>query len=226
MRPLLLLDLSYPVPFYIIVISLCVVISLVSLAKKQPPAYLKLFTLYMILTLVVESIGWWYTIHGRNNLTFYNLYGIINITYSIYLLRSFLLEGKAKQVFGWLMLAYPFIALINIGFIQKSLQHFATYSYIVGAVMVVICCICYFYQRIKYPGRQNLLRDPSFWIATGLLFFNSISVPYLGIVNFISNIPQYAYKTFFNINAIINIILYSLYCISSLCSLNFRKLPS
>lgn len=222
----LLLDLSYPVPVYILVIFLCVIISLISLAKKQPPSYLWLFTFYMTLTLIVEAVGWWYSIHSKNNLALYNIYGVVNIVYSIYLVRLFLLEGKAKRIFGWCMLIYPIFPLINLGFVQKSLKQFATYSYIIGAVMIVSCCVCYFYQRIKYPGRDNLLRDPSFWIATGLLFFNSISVPNLGIINFITNIPAYAYKTFFNIYAVINIILYSLYCISSLCSLNFRKLPS
>lgn len=222
----LLLDLSFPIPIHIYIIFLCVVISLISLAQKQPPSYMWLFTFYMILTLVVEFIGWWSNIHNKNNLALYNIYGVVNIIYSIYLVRYFLQEGKAKKIFGVCMLIYPVLPLINIGLITKSLHSFATYSYIIGAVMIVICCICYFYQRIKYPGKENLLRDPSFWIATGLLFFNSISVPNLGIINFLTNIPKLAYKTFFNISVVINIILYSLYCISSLCSLNFRKLSS
>jgi hypothetical protein len=222
----LLLDLSFPIPIHIYIIFLCVLISLISLTQKQPPSYMWLFTFYMILTLLVEFIGWWSNIHNKNNLPLYNIYGVINIIYSIYLVRHFLQEGKAKKMFGRCMLIYPVFPLINIGLIQRSLHSFATYSYIIGAVMIVICCICYFYQRIKYPGKDNLLRDPSFWIATGLLFFNSISVPNLGIINFLTNIPKLAYKTFFNISVVINIILYSLYCISSLCSLNFRKLSS
>jgi hypothetical protein len=156
----------------------------------------------------------------------YNFYGVVHITYITYLLRSFLIEGKAKTIFIWVILLYPGVALINIYFIQGGPHHFGTYSYIVGAVIVVICAICYFYQRIKFPGRQNLLRDPSFWIATGLLFFNTITVPNIGILNFVMNLPLYAYKTFASINTVSTIILYLLYCISSLCSLNFRKLSS
>jgi hypothetical protein len=225
MHPMDLLDFISEIPVYIIFIFLCLVLSLVSLAKKNPPAYLALFTCYLLLTLVIECVGWSYKKANSNNLTMYNLYGVVHLTYAIYLLSSFLQPGRAKQVFTWIMLFYPAFALLNIYFIQGP-RHFGTYSYIVGAVIVVVCSINYFYQRIKFPGRDNLLRDPSFWIATGLLFFNAITVPYLGIVNFLANIPQYAYKTFSNINAVLSIILYSLFCISSVCSLNFRKLPS
>ncbi len=222
-----LINLLSDIPLHIFVITLCLFISVASLTKKNPPPYLLLFTCYILLTLVIECTGWWsYSRQNRNNFYMYNFYGVIHITYAIFLLRSFLVQGKAKVIITWVMLSYPGIALINIYFIQGGPHHFGTYSYIVGAVIVVICCICYFYQRIKYPSRENLLRDPSFWIATGLLFFNTITVPYLGVVNFVSNLPQYAYKTFTNINTITSIILYSLYCISSLCSLNFRKLSS
>ena len=222
-----LINLISDIPPNIFVITLCLIISLVSLTRKNPPVYLPLFTCYILLTLVIECTGWWsFSRHNRNNFYMYNLYGVVHFTYIIYLLRSFLLDGKAKMIFTWVTLLYPGIALINIYFIQGGPHHFGTYSYIVGAVIVVICSICYFYQRIKFPGRQNLLRDPSFWIATGLLFFNTITVPNIGILNFVSNLPLYAYKTFASINTVTTIILYSLYCISSLCSLNFRKLSS
>lgn len=223
-----LINLLSDVPLHIFVITLCLIISIASLTKKNPPPYLLFFTCYIFLTLIVECTGWWsFSRHRRNNFYMYNFYVIFHITYTIYLLRSFLLEGKAKIIFTWIMLLYPGIALINIYFIQGAPDHhFGTYSYIAGAVIVVICSICYFYQRIKFPSRQTLLRDPSFWIATGLLFFNTITVPYIGIVNFVSDLPLYAQKTFANINTITSIILYSLYCISSLCSLNFRKLSS
>ena len=221
-----LINLLSDIPLHIFVITLCFIISIASLSKKNPPPYLLLFTCYILLTLIVECTAWWsFARHSRNNFYMYNFYIVFHITYTIYLLRSFLLDGKAKATFTWIMMVYPGLALINIYFIQGT-HHFGTYSYIVGAVIVVICAICYFYQRIKFPSRHNLLRDPSFWIATGLLFFNTITVPYIGIVNFVSDLPRYAYKTFSNINTITSIILYSLYCISSLCSLNFRKLSS
>ncbi|KAA2240405.1 hypothetical protein F0L74_30080 [Chitinophaga agrisoli] len=220
-----LTELLYTIPPHIIVIIICLIISLASLLKKDPPRYLPLFTCYILVTLIVECSGWWWSRHGKSNFELYNFYLVLHITYAIYLLRSFLLEGKARRIFSWILLLYPITAMLNIYFIQGP-HHFGTYSYIVGAVIVVICSIFYFYQRIKFPGRQNLLREPSFWIATGLLFFNTITVPYLGLLNFIGNLPQYAFKTFANINTITSIILYLLYCISSLCSLNFRKLPS
>jgi hypothetical protein len=87
----------------------------------------------------------------------------------------------------------------------------------------VTSSVCYFYERIKHPGPNSLLKDPTFWVSTGLLFFYTCSPPLTGVLNAISIMPFYNYKTLYFLNLMINIILYLLFSISFICNLIFRK---
>lgn len=212
----------YRLPIHVFIIILCFLIALLSKFQKHPPHYLNSFIIYIFLTITIEMIGWWYSLHKWNNLIFYNFYTILNITYLLYLVRSFLKNSKVVNMLGAFIIIYPIIALINVFMIQGP-HTFNTYAFLTGCTLVVIATICYFYERIKYPGPHSLLKDPTFWISTGLLFYYTCSLPLNGILNFISNMPFYVYTTIYFINVVINIILYLLFSISFLCNLISRK---
>jgi len=212
----------YRFPIHVVIYILCFIIALFSRVKNQRPHYFNSFILYILLTITTEVIGWWYSLHLKNNLIFYNFYAIINFTYLIYLMRSFLQNRKVMSILTWVAVIYPIFALINVIFVQ-GLHTFNTYSLICGCTLVVMASISYFYERIKYPGPQSLLHDPTFWISTGILFYNTCSLPINGILNVIANMPFYVYKIIYPINVVMNIILYLLFSISFVCNLIFRK---
>jgi hypothetical protein len=212
----------YRFPLHVVIYILCFIIALFSRIKNQRPHYFNSFILYILLTITVEVIGWSYSLHRKNNLIFYNFYAIINFTYLIYLMRSFLQNRKVISILTWIAIVYPIFALINVTFIQ-GLHTFNTYSLICGCTLAVMASISYFYERIKYPGPQSLLHDPTFWISTGILFYNTCSLPLNGILNVIANMPFYVYKIIYPINVVMNIILYLLFSISFVCNLIFRK---
>lgn len=212
----------YRIPVYVLICLLCFITALFSKLQKRPPHYVNTFILYILLTITVEVIGWWYSLHQKNNLIFYNFYAVINFTYLIYLLRSFLINKKMVNMLGWISMVYPLLAFVNIVLIQ-GLHNFNTYTFIIGCTLIVMASIFYFYERIKYPGPNSLLQDPTFWVSTGLLFYYTCSLPLSGILNTISNMPFYVYKTIYLINVVINSILYLLFSISFICNLTFRK---
>lgn len=212
----------YRLPMHVVIIILCFIIALLSKLQKQPPGYLNSFILYILLTITTEIIAWWYSFHNKHNLTFYNFYAIINFTYLIYLLRSFISNRKVTNVMTGAIIIYPIITLINAFWIQGQ-DTFNTYTFLSGCILVVTASIFYFYERIKHPGPHSLLIDPTFWVSTGLLFFYTCSPPLTGVLNAISLMPFYNYKTLYFINIMINIILYLLFSISFICNLIFRK---
>lgn len=225
--PLHALDFStrslYQIPVHVFIIILCFIMALASKLQKQQPRYLNSFILYILLTIILEVVAWWYSLHRRNNLAFYNFYAVINFTYLTCLLRSFIANEKVKKALLWVACIYPVLAIINILWIQ-GLHNFNTYVFLSGCLLIVTASICYFYERIKIPGPHSLLRDPTFWISTGLLFYYSCSLPLNGILNFISSMPLNIYKApLYIINVVINIILYLLFSISFICNLIFRK---
>lgn len=210
------------IPMHVFIIIICFTIALLAKLQKNPPRYLNTFIIYILVTIAIEMMAWWYNIHNRHNLIFYNFYGIINFTYLIFLLRSFMANKRMINVMGVIMIIYPVLALINLVFIQK-LDTFNTYTFLSGCIIVVTASICYFYERIKYPGPHSLLHEPAFWVSTGLLFFYTCSPPLTGVLNAISLMPFYNYKTLYIINLMVNIILYLLFSISFICNLIFRR---
>lgn len=212
----------YRLPVYVMICILCLIIALFSKLQKHPPHYVNTFILYISLTIVVEIIGWFYSMHRENNLIFYNFYLVANYPYLFYLIRSFLINEKIKKLLAWMAVVFPILALFNVVFIQ-GFHNFNTYTYITGCTLVVTASIVYFYERIKYPGPENLLHDPTFWISTSLLFYYSCSLPLNGILNLISNMPFYVYKTIYLINLVMNSILYLLFSVSFICNLTFRR---
>jgi hypothetical protein len=212
----------YRLPVYVIICILCLIIALFSKLQKHPPEYINTFIAYISITILVEIIGWFYSVHRANNLVFYNFYLVMNFPYLIYLIRSFLVNKKVKKMLAWIAILYPIFATMNILLVQ-GLHNFNTYIFISGCILVVMACIFYFYERIKYPGPDSLLHDSTFWIATSLLFYYTCSLPLNGILNVISNMPFYVYKTIYLINVVINSVLYLLFSISFICNRIFRR---
>lgn len=213
----------YRLPMHMFVIIICFIIALLAKLQKNPPRYLNTFIVYILVTIAVEMGAWWYSIHNKRNLIIYNFYTTINFTYLIFLLRSFITTKKIVNVLTVLMIAFPVFALINMLFIQRVNAVFNTYTFLLGCIIVVTASICYFYERIKYPGPHSLLKEPTFWVSTGLLFFYTCSPPLTGTLNAISLMPFYNYKTLYFINLMVNIILYLLFSISFICNLIFRR---
>lgn len=218
-------ELFHILPIHVYIIVLCILVGLITLLRKEHPPHIGLFTAYLFLTFFAETSGYILLLQQKDNSPIYNVYIIINFSYLIFLLRSFLQEEGIKKVLSWTIIVFVVIALINLFFVQKW-HSFNTYTFVLGSIAMVICSIYYFYHRMKFPDYKNLLRDPTFWIATGLLFFYTCSLPIIGLINFVSNIPRYVSNSFYLINLSLNIILYSLFSISLLCSLIFRKSSS
>jgi hypothetical protein len=212
----------YKQPLHVLIIIICFIIALLAKLQKEPPKYLDTFIVYILLTISVEVVAWWYSIHNKRNLVFYSYYAIINFTYLIFLLKSFMTNQKLVNVMGTILVVYPVLALVNLFFIQ-GMNTFNSYTFLVGCIIVVTASICYFYERVKYPGPHSLLKDPTFWVSTGLLFFYTCSPPLTGVLNAISLMPFYNYKTLYFINLVINFILYLLFSISFICNLIFRR---
>lgn len=212
----------YQKPLSVMPILLCFIVALLAKLQKHPPGYLNSFIGYITITFSVEIITYWYSLHNMNNVKIYNFYAILNFTYLLFLLRSFLSTPKVIRALSYAIVIFPVVGLLNMIFIQGN-GIFNTYTYMLGCLTVVISCIFYFYERIKFPGPHSLLQDPTFWTATGLLFFYTCSLPLNGLMNFISNMPWMVFTTLHVTNIMINIILYLFFSISFICNLIFRK---
>ena len=207
-------------PIYIYALSISLVASIFILPKKDVPRYLKLFPLFLFMTLVVELIG--ATFMARNNAPLYNFITIFEFVFYLYIIKEIIHNRGVKNAIIALMILYPILALSNIFFVQRSIYRWHVTTYSVGCLAITLCCIYYFFELFNSNVFVNLKREPAFWIITGLLFFYTCSFPIFGFANFISGLSVIA-KNIGAVLVIINVILYILFAVGFLCRMKFTS---
>ncbi|MEO5681520.1 MAG: hypothetical protein ABIQ88_02705 [Chitinophagaceae bacterium] len=211
-------------PFYIKSLFICFVASLVGVLflKENRKFPLVLFPGFLLITFIGEYYGIESSARNQNNTLFYNLFTWFEFVFYLFFFWSISRSGKIKRLNFFIMLFYLVITLLNIFFYQ-GIEQFHSYTYVLGCILVVVNAILYFYFLFRLPESVSLVRNPFFWIATGLMFYYTCTFSLFGLTNFI--ITNGYYTTLLTIiGDILNILLYSLYVIAFLCRLNLRKL--
>ncbi len=212
-------------PFYIIMIFISFLSSLLSLTVPANRPYFRYFPFLLIVTTIVEYYSWYLGEHGKSNVIIYNLYIIYEFGFYMLFLRMLINEYYKGPLILVTIFLYLLLTLVNIFFIQ-GINVFHTYTFILGDLIIVTFCVVYFNYFVRYTKVRNLFKEPVFWIVTGLLFSNAFSLPLVGITNFVTSIPErYQRILEFAIN-FMNILLYLLFTIGFLCKINSRKLLS
>ena len=56
----------------------------------------------------------------------------------------------------------------------------------------MVLAVAYLWQLYTSDETQSIFRDPVFWISLAYLFYCTISVPYLGMLNYLyENYPEF-----------------------------------
>jgi hypothetical protein len=182
------------------------------------------FPFFLFFIVLVEVAGRYISaVLYQKNLWLYNISTTFEFVFYAYIFGHQLREPAFKKAVFSFMIVYPVIVLLNLLFIQ-GINEFHSYTMVLGSIFMIIFCCRYFYELLQSPLEGHLLRDPMFWISTGILFF------YLGdfSYNLLFNLLQkYAAnmggKLFRSINNNLILILYSCFIIAFLCRKNPRK---
>jgi hypothetical protein len=186
---------------------------------------LRVFPLFLLLTLIVEIFGQYLADHKHSNIGIFNFFEILEFTFYFWVLQHIIRNSVAKKIIFHLVWVFPLFSFMNVFFIQ-GLNTFNTITYSLGSLIIVILTIFYFFELFQLPGSIPVLREPAFWICCGLLIYYSCSFPMFALVTRLSkNTPLLV----INLEVIldtINILLYSTFTIAFLCSLRMRKSTS
>lgn len=120
---------------------------------------------------------------------------------------------------------YVLVVILNALFIQKD-SGFTSIPYAIGCLLIVSFCIYYFYELFQLPKAVNLVRQPAFWICSGLLFFYCTSFPIYALFNFLKKSAPNFLNNYGVIVLVLNVFLYSAFTIAFLCRLRTRKSTS
>ncbi len=184
--------------------------------------YLKIFSLFLLVNLVVEAISGYQAKHLINNLFFVNFVTVLDFAFYLYLVREIIRRPKAKKVLLYCLIIYPAIFLINVMLIQGSVV-FHSMTYALGCLLIVVSCVYYFWELFQQTYSVNLGRQPGFWICSGLLFFYTCTFPLYGATNLLNRLPKVILANLLIILVLLNILLYLSFTIAFLCRLKTRN---
>jgi len=205
-----------PINIYPILVSL--IASIFFVAKHNTSPYLKLFPVFLFLTLAVELYGSF----SVDNAPVYNVFSIVEFEFYLFIIGKILQTRIIKIWIKVVMVLYPIVCLVNIFLIQKSISQLLVTTYSIGCLLIVIFSIFYFYELFSSNTFVNLKREPAFWIITRLLFFYTCSFPIFGLINIISRVPLII-RNIASLLLIINVILYTLFAVAFLCRIRIPK---
>ena len=210
-------------PFDFVALVIAIVISLYIPAIPRKPLYLKGLTFFLIITLAVESAGYITSEKKTSNLLLYNIFSTFEFEFYFWILMQVIKNKTAKGFALYCIFIYPLLVFGEVYFWVKA-TGFHTSTYAFGCLMVAAFCIYYFLELFRSSHSINLIREPSFWICSGLLFFYSCSFPIFGFANYLSQLPTIFVKHINLILITLNSLLYISFSFAFLCTLNPRKI--
>jgi len=183
----------------------------------QKDRYLKLFPPFLFLTLVAEIVGQYMSHKRQINAVLYNPFSVFEFCFYFWIISLLVKNKGIKKIIRIAMIVYAIAAIINIGWIQ-GIKTFHTNSYGLGCLLIVACCIYYFLELFRTRQNTKLIRNPAFWICSGLLIFYCCTFPLIGLLEYWSNMPRVLIDNFKLIVDSLNILLYTFFTIAFLCN--------
>lgn len=185
------------------------------------------FIPFLLLTVLVEFTGWWWTVNGGTwKFAMYNIFTPIEFIFYASLFYIHFKNPLFKKIILWF---YPLFILsfaLNIGLLQGLNKTFNNYIFLLGSFCILVFCCFFFYESVL-PDKidQQLSKLPFFWVCSGLL------INYLGsvIINALfeyltsNDLQLEGKRIYIIINNSLNVILYSSFCIAFYLCPNNKK---
>jgi hypothetical protein len=93
-----------------------------------------------------------------------------------------------------------------------------------SAICKTVFCIFFFYKLFKKLYYQNILKEPAFWIVTGLIFYSCLSLPFYGLNSYIkSHFSLLISSNIFSVSNILIIIMHLFFIKAYLCTIQVHK---
>ena len=167
-------------------------VSLNLIKNKNIPTYMRGFYWYPIIANLMLFI---HILEKDLNLIpkeFFRDLNLVSLLFHFTFLCLFIFKviPKSNDIKYLKLVFFIFFPLITF-FIVTDIIHDEVLAFAVTNFGLIILCISYYYQLFKTTPSLNLLKDPSFWIITGILFGMSTTIPVSIIGGYLfHNIPR------------------------------------
>jgi hypothetical protein len=205
-----------------IVVLMAFLASLTLYAQSPSPLYLSLFPVFMLVTTILVGSMDYLWVGKKNNVVQFNVVTTLQFCFFFFVFTQILRTPSIKKLALFSLTIYAPISLLNMVFIQK-ITVLASMSYSLGCLFTVAFSIFYFYELFQLTHSVDLLRQPPFWICSGLLFYFSCSFFMYSFLGMLKSPPESIKNNLAVIASLIDDIFYSSLTIAFLCRIKIRK---
>lgn len=206
---------------YIAILFLCFLASLLVFSHKGAPLYLKLFSPFLLITLIIEIVSHTLALKGSDNAFLYHLFFPIEFTFYLYVAYNILSSKRLKKaiVVSTIMYLITIIIYYGISIIDK----FPSVAYCGGAMLVIFFYAFYYFEIINLPIQLTPKREEGFWIFSGVLLYYLSTFPIWLCVRFMDSFSKGTLDYFSTILMLMNYVLYIAFIIAFICKRIFKK---
>ena len=165
----------------------------ISLYSRMKNTKIKVFIPFLAYVLVVEVLGilkfmringsnhWWYNIHAPFQILFY-------LFFYYYTIQSAII----KKWVLWASVVFLLFAILNFLFLE-GWNSFNTSTLRIGFLLIVCFCFLYFHELLNSKALLNPLKQPTFWLSTGIMVFHIGFFVYLSVFHLLTveNVKAY-----------------------------------
>lgn len=188
-------------------------VSLTVFFNKATPRYIKLFSPLLLITCIVETIGCLYNVTYKKGVAcMFNYYMLLEFVFFFFVLYHIIQHPRLKMIIAGAGAVHFVVRLISI---IPNPYRFHTYTYSIGAMLLVFFCVYYFYEFFKAESVRNLRREPAFWICLSILVFFSCTLPIW--TTWVLHLTETEKVLFTTILSITNYVMYTLFIVAFWC---------
>lgn len=186
---------------------------------------LKYFLPFLLLTLVVELVGYWSIQHGIRNYLMFNIFTSFEFMFYAFLFYENFKLGVFRKAALFFIPFYALAVTGNLLYVQ-GIHNFHTYTFLLGSFFIVVFCCLFFYESVLPEQLDNqLTKQPFFWVCTGLLLFYLGSVIINALFEYLRSfdMQEEGKRIYGIINQSLNVVLYSAFIFAFVLCRNNSK---
>lgn len=170
---------------------------------------------------IAETIGNYLAFRDIRNHFYFNVYYIIQffiVPFFYFQCSENLFLKKAIRIY-WIIL--PVFILVDIFWLQ-SFDNLQTFTFVVGSSFILLLAVYYLWLMYVSDETMSIWYDPVFWISIAYLFYYTIAIPYIGMLNYLwVNHPDFTKKYYLVYN--IAIILHNVFLIAGFLCMRLTR---
>lgn len=210
-------------PYALIIEWMCFMASIL-LLRKVHPKFWRAFIPYLLLTIAVETYGYYTALmlpKGVSNVWLYNPFLMIYTLFHIWVFSYVIPLHNIKKLASLFLIIMVGLYIwewnenngLNNFFFYRTNNFFS--------VGMVIFCIIYYFSLFKQQVYKNILKQPQFWFVSGCLIFYATSTCVNSFFAELVKIKIFGdLRLRYFIMCLLSLVMYSFWIKSFLC---FRK---